>query len=259
MEDIKLIERRSFDRQEALREAEKAGSKPKEGKSTFDELLEQSRKLGQGLAESKTQTKTATKEAAGEAEKLRERQKERSKDSEKEEEKKQDSSGEKRETADGGKKVVGKANLKQHQGGSRGGEGDGSFGKKGERSNLSLKKSGSLRTVDVGSHNFAKEFQAKLTQNNSKIPGTIPQQVLNQIVKTVRLGVTRTGDKVLELSAGTTLFQGLTLRFQSRNGKVAVTFLTANPETRSLFKKEAARIRETLIQKGVAVETVDVV
>ncbi len=258
MEDIKLIERRSFDRQEALREADKPKAKPKEGKSTFDEMLEQSRKLGQGLAESKTQTKTATKEAAQEAEKLKERQRERSKDSEKEEERKQDASGERKEAAHGGKKVIGKANLKQHQGGSGGGEGGGASGKKGERSLAALKKLSGTKTVEAGSHHFAKEFQAKWIQADPKIPNTIPQPVLNQIIKAVRLSVARGGIKILELDCNETFFQGLTLRFQSRDGKVSVTFLTANPETRSLFKKEAGRIRETLMEKGVAVETVAV-
>lgn len=259
MEDLKQTDRASFNRAEQIKEAERPKTKPKEGKSPFDELLEQSRKLSQDLAESRTQTKTATREAVAEGDKLKERQRERSKDSEKEEDRKQDSGGERREGADGNKKVMGKNSPRQQQGQSKGGDtGDGSSGKKGEGFRTNIKKMTGAKTVEAGSHNFAKEFQTQLIQTTSAHQTKLPQEVLNQIVKAVRLGFKRDGTKVLELECGPEIFQGLRLRFHSKDGTVTLAFLTANPETRKLFEEEAEAIRQTLKEKGIVVESITV-
>lgn len=259
MEDLKQIERAAINRADQLREAERPKTKPKEGRSAFDDLLEQSKKLSQDLAESRTQTKTATREAVVEGDKLKERQRERSKDSEKEEEQKQDSRGERKEGADGGKKVVGKNGPKEHHGQSKGGEaGDGFSGRKGERFGTNIKKSSGAKTVEAGSHHFAKEFQTQLIQTASAHQTKLPQEVLNQIVKAVRLGFKRDGTRVLELECGPEIFQGLRLRFHSKDGKVDLAFLTANPETRKLFEREREKIHQTLKEKGIVVESITV-
>lgn len=262
MEDIKQIDTASIKRAEQLREAEKPRPKAKEGKSPFDDLLEQSRKLQEGSVNKQTAKNTVTKEATAEAEKYKERQRDKSKDSEKEEERKQDQKGEKREGSDGAKKVFGKAGLKQQQeGGGDGAKGDGGLsGRRGRQSLSAIKKlSLSKEIAGPGQNGFAKELQNRLAQSAQSHNIKLPQDVLNQIVQAARLGIARDGSKTLELDCHQELFNGLKLRFKSRGGKVRIEFLTSNPETRELFKKEAAEIQKVLREKGIDVEELHVV
>ena len=260
MEDIKQIDSASITRAEQLREAEKPKSRPKEGKSPFDELLDQSRELQSKMVDVKTQKDAATKEALPEAEKYKERQRDRSGDSEKEDERKQDSS-DKRENFDGGRRVFGKANLKQQQGNSNGnssGEG-GSSQKKGERSVQNIKKLSTLKgSNEVGQAGFVKELQSRLIKQAQTSATKVPQDVLNQIVRTVRLGIAADGARTFTLDCHEEVFKGLKLRFKSRSGKVQIEFLTANAETKALFEKERDQIRETLTSKGIAVEEIHI-
>lgn len=260
-ESLKSVERTSLDRAELLKEADRPRAKPKEGKSPFDELLDESRRLGQNLNDTKGQTKSATQETLPDCEKFKERGRDRSKDHEKEEEGKKDSKGERKESGEGHKKVVGKANLKQQQGNSQGsssGESRSGY-KKGLRSQVTLKNSLLDKgSIVAGSHSFAKEFQARLAQTSPHLLKTIPQEILNQIVRTVRVGMKQDGTRLVEIECPEEVFKGLTLRFKARNGKVSLEFLTANQETRELFEKEAASLREGLQLKGITVEDLKV-
>lgn len=262
MEDLKQIDRASINKAAELREAEKPRPKAKEGKSPFDDLLEQSRKLQEGSVNKQTAKNNTTKEATAEAEKYKERQRDKSKDSEKEEERKQDQSGEKREGSDGAKKVFGKAGLKQQQGGAGdGSKGDGGLsGRKGKQSLEEIKKmSFSKELSGPGQIGFAKELQNRLTESAQSHGIKLPQDVLNQIVQAARLGIARDGSKTLELDCHQELFRGLKLRFKSQRGKVRIEFLTSNSETRALFKKEAAELQKVLREKGIDVEELHVV
>ena len=258
-ESLKTIERNSLNRAEAMKEAEKPRPKPKEGRSTFDELLEQSRSLSEQAAKPKLQQKTLTREALPETDRLKERQKDRHKDSEEKEDQRQDSKSDRRDGQDVAKKVVGKQGLKQQQGeGGRGNSHEkGMTQKRGEKTQLLFKKGLSHKGA-VGSLEFAREFQAKLTQATQRAPKTIPQDILNQVVRYVRLGQKADGTQVFEIKCRETLFQGLSLRFEAKNGKVSVEFLTANKEVQGLFAKEIPSIRELLVQKGIAVENLAV-
>lgn len=254
-ETLKQIERHSLNRAEAMKEGEKPKPKPKEGRSPFDELLEQSRTLSERSAKPKLDQKTLTREALPEADRLRERQKERRKDSEEKEEQRQESKSDRRDGEEGARKVVAKQGTKQDQGDSRGGQSHekGTTQKRGEKTFLQFKKGFSSK-VALDSLEFARQFQTRLNQVSA--PQTIPQDILNQIVRYVRLGQKGDGTHVFEIKCREAIFQGLSLRFEARDGKVTVEFLTASRDIKALFAKETEQIRGLLISKGIAVENI---
>lgn len=259
-ESLKTIERTTLDRHDLFREGDKPKPKPKEGRSSFDDLLDQSRQMAQKASEPKQQSKTLTREALPEVQSFKERQREKGKDSEDKEDQRQEGR-EKKEGQDGAKKVVGKTGLKQQQGdghGSGGREG-GASSKKGERSFVVLKKIQSQKGVlGTGSANFGKEFQNQLSKVAAHLPKTIPQDIVNQVIRFCRVGKTFDGAKIFELECGQPFFQGLRLRIRSKSGKVSVEFLTAKSDIRELLLKESPQLRETLEKKGIAVETIRV-
>src|SRR3989338_10617403 len=87
-ETSRYVDKTAADRAEALKQSDKTPPR-KEGKSTFDELLEQSRMLQQSIVSNKQSPQTATQQAVREADNRKERQKEESKDREKEQDDKQ--------------------------------------------------------------------------------------------------------------------------------------------------------------------------
>lgn len=242
-----------------MKEAEKPKPKPKEGRSTFDELLEQSRTLSEQSAKPKLTQRTAAKQALPETDHLKERQKERRRDSDDKEDQQRDSKGERREGQEGGKRVVAKQGTRQQDSdgkGSNSHEG-GMTRRRGEKSRL-LFKSGLPHKAAIGSHAFAKQFQEKIRQAAASHPKAIPQDILNQVIRHVRLGQKADGTHVFEFRCRESLFAGLSLRFEARDGKVNLTFLTASRSVKALFEKEAGAIGALLTQKGIAVETITV-
>lgn len=260
-EEIKNIDRRSLDRADQLREADKPKPPRKEGKSPFDEMLDQNRLLRQSTLDKKSQNKAETRQAMPEVERQMERQREQAKEREKEEEHKQESRDERRQAEAAGKKVVGKAGLKEQKGesGGHGFEGGGSGQKKSGRQSVQGKKEiGSEEMGAVANKAFAQAFQKALAQSAKDLPKTLPQEVLNQVVRHVRVGLNRQGEKEIELDLHQNVFKGLRLRFHSNHGRVNVHFLAANEGVKRLFEREAPRIRAALEGKGIAVETIQV-
>lgn len=261
-EETKKIDRKTLDRADQMREADKPKPPRKEGKSPFDELLDQNRLAQQSTLDNKSQTKTVTQQAASEVERQQERQKDQSKDRDKEEDPKQESRDDRKQTEMVGKKVVGKAGLKEQKGesGGQGFEGGGGGGhkKSGRQAIQTKKEMGANQTNALAHKAFAQAFQKALAQSSKDLPKTLPQEVLNQVVRYVRIGLNKQGNKEVELDLHQNVFKGLRLRFSSRHGKVDLHFLAANAEVRDLFERESPQIREALEKKGIAVENIRV-
>ncbi|MDO8527188.1 MAG: flagellar hook-length control protein FliK [Deltaproteobacteria bacterium] len=258
-EASKYVERRTMDRADQLREADKPKPPRKEGKSTFDEMLEQSKQLQQGAVNTKTQSKTTTQQAIQEMEKRQERSRDQSKDRDKEDEHKQDSRDGKSQTGVVTRKVIGKTGSDKQDGGSGGHsfEGGGSGSQKGERFLTKGKKVGEMNLQ--GTHKpFGKQFQLQLAKSETQLPKTLPQEVMNQLVRYVRIGLSREGMKELELQLHEKVFKGLRLRLSANHGRVKIHFLAANQEVRELFQRESANIEQQLVSKGIAVEEIRV-
>ena len=257
IDDVKYTDRKYLDRAEQAKEAEKPKPPKKEGKSPFDELMEQSQRLQQGSVDTRSQDKRVTEQAVREVEKRQERQRDQSKDKEKDEDQKQESREDRRDAQTVTKKVIGKGGSKEQQGGggSHSSEGGSGFSRK-KGAALESKKS---ELAAAKTHNmegaFGKAFKAALEK---QVPKAIPQEVLNQVVRYVRVGLSREGDKEVELQLHEKIFKGLRLRLSSNRGRVTVHFLAANAETRALFEKESSRIRAHLESKGIAVEKINV-
>ena len=260
-ETSRYVDKTAADRAEALKQSDKTPSR-KEGKSTFDELLEQSRMLQQSIVSNKQSPQTATQQAVREADNRKERQKEESKDREKEQDDKQAPLEKKRaESQDdmAGKRVVGKQSAREQGGNEGGGHGD----SKGDSRHSSQKGLHKLRTgpeTRAASQGVHGKFAAELakTQTGVPQPQKLPQEILDKLVRYVRVGLNREGDKEVQLDLHENVFRGLRLLLSRKNGKVRVHFVTADGASRALFSRNAAAIRESLSAKGIAVESIRV-
>lgn len=259
-ESYKYIERRGLEKPRDPREPEKEKFRQKEGKSPFDEVLEQGRRLTQGTLNARgLKVNAETKESPLPMEKFKEKIKERSEEREKEEDRKKESREEKRETTDPSHKVVGKGSGKKNEGGSSGGGEKGERGLAGQKGRKLFAKA-SMRNSDGALHQingkrFSRAFGEKLGLNK-QFPKTLPQEVLNHIVRYVRIGLNQKGEKEIALDLHQNVFKGLRLRLSSNHGKVKIHFLAADGAVRLLFSKEKEAILEALSKKGIAVEEI---
>ncbi len=256
IEDVKYNDRKYIDRAEQAKEADKPKPPKKEGKSPFDELLEQSQRLQQGSVDTKSQDKRVLQQAAKEVEKRQERQRDQSKDREREDEHRQNTRDERSPTQSVTKKVVGKAGLKEQQGGGgeHASEGGGGFSRKKESSSAAAKKSEMAPApLQKETGAFGKAFKIAMSQY---LPKTLSQEILNKVVQYVRIGLSRKGNKEIELELHEKIFKGLRLRLESNRGKVTLHFLAANAQTRALFERESSKIRAHLENRGIDVAKV---
>lgn len=262
MEEIrKSLDRTQMEQASMNSEDARRSSRPKEGKSFFDEMLDQKRNAGASQVTPMKETSTP-RESARAGEQYQERIKERSKDKDKEknEEDQKKSKDEARETAGDPKKVVGRGGLKKNNegGGGKSFQDGGPSSKQSRRSAMIDKKLGVDETsLSQGLSQTSKSFAAKLA-NTGNLPKTLPKEVLDQIVRYVRIGINRKQGKEIELALHQDIFKGLRLRFTENRGKVSVHFLTAGGAVRDLFLSERNSIHAALSLKGISVEEIRV-
>ncbi|MDO8494803.1 MAG: hypothetical protein Q7S68_05650, partial [Deltaproteobacteria bacterium] len=188
-EGYKSLEVRSLDQAKPLPESEQAKAKPKEGRSTFDDLLDQSMRLQQGSVDTKQKSKEATQQAVQESHKHKDKEREHSKEEDSKEGGSQQNQNHRDTKGSDHKRVVGKSSLKEDQGNS----GSGFFqgGGKGEmkqakKLNLANKK---VDSPDLAGHkgaenDFSNAFKAKLTATNPKSASQVlSKEVLDQILR----------------------------------------------------------------------------
>ncbi len=105
---------------------------------------------------------------------------------------------------------------------------------------------------------LGKAFQTYLKKQANFIPKQLSQEILNQLVRYVRIGLNKEGNKEIELDLHKEVFKGLRLRLTANHGKVSVHFLTANSDVRELFKRETSKIEGALVARGIAVQEIKV-
>ena len=263
MSDItdKSVDRRSFERSENLREADKPKPTQKEQKSAFDELLEKSR-AQQGQFDARFQSQKTTQQGVNEADSQQEKRRHEKEDKDKEEKKesKGDGATDRSHVDTGHRKVVAKGGTGEREGhGSGSGEsrGGGSFEKKSTSKNVELGKGEKAR---VGNFTNAEKFQQMLSkevaQSNSR--ANLSPELIRELVRYVRMGVNRLGEKELQMDLHEEVFKGLKLHLTSAGGKVKVHFLTADGDTRRLFANSIPSLEKSLKEKGVLVESIQV-
>lgn len=258
-ESRKTLDRANLDSPYRTQESERSKPPKKEGKSTFDELLEQNRLLQQGSLDAQFKPKGSQQQSVASVEKFKEKFRESTKEREKEESQKQETRDEKNRMGEPAKKIVGKNFLKHDSGGqNQKGSQDGSGLAKKERrlltENKRLTNTNSLEMKT--SHEFAKALQETLKKQNLHLPKTLSQEILNHIIRHVKIGLNEKGQKEIDLVLHRNVFKGLRLRLSVNHGKVNVHFLTANGGVKELFLREKSAIESALKEKGIAVEEI---
>lgn len=245
-------------RQDRLAEKPKETEKPKDGPSQFDRVLEESKAMSRAQPPTQPGSKIVTEQAASEAQKKEDRHEEDERRDDKDKEKGKDQGrGEKRSgTTDVQGRVTAKGQLKDSRGGG-GGEGRGGFAGGGKRSVSTAQLKSSSKALTPGLHGkFADKLQAAISKGVAT--KGLSQAVLNQLVQYVRIGINRMGDKEMQIDLHEKIFRGLKLRVTSNKGKVSVHFITADADTRSVFDKNSAAIKNALEKRGIVVEDIRV-
>lgn len=109
-------------------------------------------------------------------------------------------------------------------------------------------------------------FQAQQIQNvqastmiqNLQQLQKVPPQVIDQIVQYVRVGLNKNMDKEIQIDLSDKVFKGLSLRIALHEGKLQITFLTANADVRRLFEASKGDIGKALQAKGHRIESMQV-
>lgn len=252
-------EQQRVDARQQAKPQPKQKEKPQE--SDFNRALEKSQLSSktspQLRGESKVATERAIKEAMHQQDRRGDDRKRDEDDREKGRDGRQKGDAQNAKLAD--QKVIAKGRLKQQSGGGGQGQGRG-FGQTLGRKSMAraLKQSGA-RGLPV---NLQGKFAAKLAQQMKGADAAqqtqFTQQILNQLVQYVRIGLNRKGEEEIQIELHEKIFRGLKLRVTAREGKVAVQFRTADKEGRRVLTENTDTLKAALSEKGIAVDEIAV-
>jgi len=238
----------------------------KEQPSSFDRTLEQQKnpnllqkapqnvQMGLGRQE-QNETKVARHREQGQRHKD-------GKDDDKEQERgKQKGESDRTSARASGQKVIGKGFMKGGKEGQQGQQGKGhhAFGQPVfKRAINKMKKLGVGKQALMGAE--ASKFASKLAgeKKATHLSKEFIQNLVNQVVKFVKTGVNKEGDKEIRLDLRERIFRGLQLRVSMKGGKVEVHFKASNTTVRDLFQSSSDAIQEELEAKGVTVSRIKV-
>ena len=254
MSDSSRVERR---RQEQIAEKGKEKAKPQDKKGDFEKLLEQQKFTPKSLTSNINQ-ENATREGAREIIKKQEHKGDESKDKEKERGKDKGGGERKADAKVAEQRVVARGSLKDGRGSGGGGQGfqgggygGGQRGRKGTAAEL-VKAGAKGLPADLKSR-----FIQKLKSTMGQDPAKLSQEILNQLVAYVKIGINKKGKKEIMIDLHEKIYKGLKLKVTSeKDGKVSVHLLTANSKTRSVFKREQSSIKKALEDKGIEVDDI---
>ncbi|MBI4211439.1 MAG: flagellar hook-length control protein FliK [Deltaproteobacteria bacterium] len=252
--DTKKIEAADAARAEQLRPKDKA--RPKDEPSKFDRILEQSRNPVQFSTKMAPQ-QAATEYAAREVKRDQGRRDDRRRDDDDQDHKgdsRRQDTGRKDETK-GHERVISKEGAKEQSGDGRHGSGAGGF-TSGRRDISSLaKKLNAKNSAFVVAQKFEHHLKESLNMEGARAP-RLAQQIINQIVQCVRLGLNDKGEKEMAIELKEKIFRGLKLKVTSKNGKVAVEFATRDLQTKGLFESSRDELRQMLTEKGIDIDEI---
>ncbi len=172
------------------------------------------------------------------------------------------------------RRVVGRGSLSERghgggEGGRGGGEGSGKQeGQRGQKGFVALPGSetgsgikGEAKGIIHGS--FEMELHAAQSLAHPT-PPTKPlaanKALLDQIVQYCRVVTKTDGDKEIDMQLHEVIFKGLKLRVMiNKDGQVVATFVTQSKEVLDLFNAQKSELKKALAQKGIAVESINVI
>ncbi|MBI2343189.1 MAG: hypothetical protein HYV02_02450 [Deltaproteobacteria bacterium] len=242
----------------------------KQQPSPFDQVLQQGRVIQQqpsfqqqsGESSQQDQERETNKERRSEREKIPRQRGERDLSEQKGErikaEQQQETGPKYRVVTKVGERQ-GEEGRRRGEGGNEGFHGQGGQGPQG-RLRLRAERTAYER-ADIG-RDLSSRFQRELLQQH-KVPAALDrgqlQRVVNLLVQSIRLGKNEVGAEELAIVFHASIFKGLRLRLQSKDGKVTIDCESAESDVRALFLREQGRIRAALERKGVVVAQIRVV
>ncbi len=155
---------------------------------------------------------------------------------------------------------------KSHTGGQSSGGGSSFSDSKGDSSNQFGKRQQShpntVKIDTVAPAQFQNQ-QVQAVQNVNMLQNVqslqkIPPQILDQIVQYIRVGLNKNLDKEMQIDLSDKVFRGLSLKVALHQGKLQITFLTANADVRRLFESSKFEMKQALESKGHRVESLQV-
>ncbi|MBT3182531.1 MAG: hypothetical protein HN337_08510 [Deltaproteobacteria bacterium] len=258
---VHKVDRSERVRQDKVKERQKEAEKTKPKDSDFNEVLRKSKVPQQPMIRPQTQSKTATEYALKEAVKHQEKKGDENKKEDrddKEEGRDSRQEGKKPQGKIAQQKVIAKGKLKQgnQQSGGKGqrGFGGGNTSRKGMAK--ALKKAGARSLPIDLKGKFASKLSDTLKATAGPDRAQLTQQVLNQLIQYVKVGMNRKGEKEIQIDLHEKIFKGLKLRVISREGKVAVTFSASDRKGREILEKNKDDISRALKDKGIEVDEI---
>lgn len=257
-------------------------------KSDFEKVMEetdQKNSSSSGFSSSGQSSNTETKEAVRQVASQQERygrdkddnqkrnsDRERDRDDAAKPGESKESSGPRAKEAE--KRVIGRGSLSErgHEGGEGGGHGTGSGSGRGRGTGTPLPLAMQGQGRAAGGHAARGKFDIELHAAQSvaqSLPASAPKPppkpnmltkaILDQIVQYARIVTKTDGDKELDMQLHEQVFKGLKLRVSVVKGKVDATFITESEEVLNLFNAQKSVLTQALEEKGIAVNSVNVI
>lgn len=234
----------------------------KEGRSTFDKILEQNRLLQESPRQTQmTAQKTEHQETrVARHQEQGERGSDRQSDEKEQERGKQKAKEERKSGVEVEQRVVGRGAKRDSSGSGSGRHGgDRGFGRPMQRkAEMDIKKASLTRAAQVAQEGSEFAARLKARMQTAHLSREFVQNIVNQVVKFVRSGINKDGDHEVRLDLHERIFKGLRLRIALKHGKVSVHFNTSNAEVRELFTGSSGNIQKELEAKGISVGEIKV-
>ncbi|MDO8461911.1 MAG: flagellar hook-length control protein FliK [Deltaproteobacteria bacterium] len=123
-----------------------------------------------------------------------------------------------------------------------------------------LKKSATTKGETVAASSpFKTKMAEGLTAKAPSAATVLSKAVMDQIVQYVRIMIKPGGQKEMEVALHQKIFRGLKVRVSSTGGKVKATLVTSSSEDRKVFESNRQALHQSLAEKGIEVETIDVI
>lgn len=232
----------------------------KEGRSTFDKVLEQSRLLQQSPRQNQP---TVSKGEGHEGRVARQQEQgEKGRDRQSDDKEKERGKEKSREDRNSGTTVDQRVGAKGQMKGSadKGGGGKGrGFGQSSQKKVDTMLRKGALSKgaeAALEGSQFASRLKAHMKA--SQLSKEFIERLVGQIVKFAKLGKNRQGEEEIHIDLRERIFRGLQLRIAMKHGRVDIQFNTSNAEVRELFTNSSDAIKKELKAKGVSVGNIKV-
>lgn len=167
---------------------------------------------------------------------------------------------ERKSTSVEGKKIMGKGQKQDGEGGSSqfGGR-EGGFGRPlYKKINVTEKKGAHAKGIEASLENSKFATRLKGQIQTAHLSKEFIQKMVGQMVRFLKSGINKDGDHEIRLDLSERIFKGLRLRVALKDGKVSVDFHSSDSKVRELFKNSSSEIKGELEARGISVREIKV-